>query len=202
MNTKEKVLQKCKVEGVVVKLPEGQLDRKLYQETAKSLESIGGKWKGGKVFGFVFPEDPTELLEQIANGENRNLKKEFQFFGTPDGVADWLVELAQIKDADDILEPEAGQAAIVRAINRVLPNKKVHCYELMPVNQTILRKNENVIFLGEDFLKSEDVVPFQFDKIIANPPFSKKINSQSFQSRGRSKASPTSLLHFFRKNTS
>jgi hypothetical protein len=44
--TKEEVLQNCTVEGTVVKLPEGQLDRKLYQEVAKALELIGGKWKG------------------------------------------------------------------------------------------------------------------------------------------------------------
>lgn len=171
--TKEEVLQKCTIDGIVVKLPDTQLDRKIYQDVAKSLELIGGKWKGGKVFGFVFPEDPTELLKQIANGEKRNLKKEFQFFGTPDDVADFLVELADIKDTDDVLEPEAGQAAIVRAINRVLPNKKVYCYELMPINQTILRKNENVIFCGEDFLAPDENKPFQFHKIIANPPFSK-----------------------------
>ena len=50
MTTKEEVLQNCTVEGTVIKLPNTQLDRKLYQEVAKSLELIGGKWKGGKVF--------------------------------------------------------------------------------------------------------------------------------------------------------
>ena len=79
MTTKEQVLQNCTVEGTLVKLPNVQLDRKLYQEVAKSLELIGGKWKGGKVFGFVFATDPTDLLNQISNGEKRNLKKEFQF---------------------------------------------------------------------------------------------------------------------------
>ena len=52
--TKEQVLQDCKVEGNVVKLPNIQLDRKNYQEVAKALELIGGKWKGGKIRGFFF----------------------------------------------------------------------------------------------------------------------------------------------------
>jgi len=52
--TKQKILQKCIVEGNLVKLPSGQLDRKLYQEVAKSLNLIGGKWKGGKTMAFVF----------------------------------------------------------------------------------------------------------------------------------------------------
>jgi hypothetical protein len=66
MTTNEEVLQNCTVEGTTVKLPNVQLDRKLYQEVAKALELIGGKWKGGKVFGFVFATDPTDLLEIVS----------------------------------------------------------------------------------------------------------------------------------------
>ena len=74
MTTKEQVLQNCTVEGTVIKLPNVQLDRKLYQEVAKALELIGGKWKGGKVFGFVFATDPTDLLFQIANEHKKTRK--------------------------------------------------------------------------------------------------------------------------------
>lgn len=174
--TKEEVLQQCVVEGNNVKLPQIQLDRKIYLEVAKSLNLIGGVWKSGKTQAFVFQEDPSELLEQISYGETRNLKKEFQFFATPDKLADWLVELADINEADSILEPSAGQGAIVKAINRVLPNKKVYCYELMSVNQTILKNLTEVEFIGEDFLNPDGkntAQQLQFDKIIANPPFSK-----------------------------
>ena len=167
--TKQEILKACTIEGNIVRLPEGQLERKLYKEVANALALIGGRWTGRKVMGFVFEEDPTELLAQIANGEKRNLKKEFQFFATSVKLADKLVQLADIKSKHDILEPEAGQAAIVKAINRVLPNKKVYCFELMPVNQTILRKIKNVILVGSDFLTQNDGV--LFDRIIANPPF-------------------------------
>src|SRR3990172_8323735 len=105
MTTKEQVLQNCTVEDNVVKLPSGHLDRKLYQDVAKALELIGGKWKGGKVFVFVFSTDPTYFLEKIANGEKQNLKKEFQFFATPAKLADELVYLADLKQHDTILEP-------------------------------------------------------------------------------------------------
>jgi len=89
--TKEQILQNCTVEGNIVKLPNIQLDRKDYQEVARALELIGGKWKGGKIMGFVFITNPSELLIQISNGEKRNLKKEFQFFATPEKLADKLV---------------------------------------------------------------------------------------------------------------
>ncbi|HZK96540.1 MAG TPA: hypothetical protein VFC67_20230, partial [Prolixibacteraceae bacterium] len=129
---KQEILQSCTVEGLIVKLPDEQFDRKIYQEVAKALELIGGKWKGGKIAGFVFNEDPTDLLAQIAGGESRNLKKEYQFYATPPAIADWLVELAGIKPDHKILEPSAGQGAIINAINRILPTQRVYWYELMP----------------------------------------------------------------------
>jgi len=167
---KEDVLKNCTVEGNIVKLPPEQLDRKLYQEVAKALELIGGKWKGGKVFGFVFPSDPTDLLDQIANGEKRNLKKEFQFFATPDPIADYLVELADIKTGEAILEPSAGQGAIIEAIYRKNRNANVFAIELMKINSSILTKKG---FQHQccDYLKTESHPVI--DKIIANPPFNK-----------------------------
>ena len=55
--TKEDILIQCTVGGNVVKLPNIQLERKLYQDVAKSLNLIGGKWVGGKTCGFVFNSD-------------------------------------------------------------------------------------------------------------------------------------------------
>lgn len=168
--TKQEVLQQCTVDGNVVKLPNIQLDRKLYQDVAKALELIGGKWKGGKVFGFVFNSDPTELLEQIAGGENRNLKKEFQFFATPESIADKLVYDADLRQHDTILEPSAGQGAIIRAINKVC-NVVPDCYELMPENVLMLKKSGlSFNLIGDDFLRHRGKV---YSKIIANPPFTK-----------------------------
>ena len=168
--TKELVLQKCKVEENVIKLPDIQLERKLYQDIAKSLQLIGGKWKGGKIMGFIFEKDPTDLLSEIANGEKRNLKKEFQFFATPEKLADELVYLADLKKHDTILEPSAGQGAIIKAINKVC-EVKPDCYELMDLNTVILNKtNLNFNLIGEDFLKNEGKT---YSKIIANPPFTK-----------------------------
>jgi type I restriction-modification system DNA methylase subunit len=173
---KTEILQKCTVDGNIVRLPEGQLDRKLYQEVAKALELIGGKWVGRKTMGFVFPNDPTELLEQIANGESRNLKKEFQFFATPDDVADRMVELAEIDEnaGQWILEPSAGQGSIINAINRKYPDLNVDYFELMDVNRTFLEKIPTARHLGDDFLAVDwKSGPTLFDRIIANPPFSK-----------------------------
>lgn len=167
---KEEALKNCRVEGNVVKLPDTQLDRKVYGEVKKALELIGGKWKGGKVFGFVFSSDPTELLESIQGGEKRNLQKEYQFFATPPDIADYLVSLANINATHATLEPSAGQGAIIKAIHREIPDKNVFYYELMDTNQLFLNKLPHSISLGDDFLAADSK---KFDRIIANPPFSK-----------------------------
>jgi hypothetical protein len=169
--TKEEILQICTVEGNVVKLPPQQLERNLYLEVAKALQLIGGKWKGGKVAGFVFQSDPSDLLAQIVTGHRRDLKKEYQFFETPAALADRLVEMAEIRFGNDILEPSAGQGAIVKAILRLLPGIVVDCFELMDINRSFLLKIPDVNYIGPDFLKVESL-PI-YDRIIANPPFTK-----------------------------
>ena len=134
-----------------------------------------GRWcagsrTGGKVAGFVFATNPTDLLQQIANGEKRNLKKEFQFFATPPEMAKALVFLANLNNTDTILEPSAGQGAIISAINAAsfaVPD----CYELMDVNVAILKQTTlKYNLIGSDFLAHTGK---QYSKIIANPPFTK-----------------------------
>lgn len=173
--TSQDVLQNCRVEGTIVKLPEGQLDRKLYLEVAKSLELIGGKWKGGKTAGFVFQEDPKELLEQLASGEKRNLKKEFQYFPTPGVIAREMIILSYLEKCNchsRILEPSAGQGAIVKEIFKEQPFKQVDCCEIMPLNRTVLEKIPGVSIVGEDFLLLPESYNNYYDRVIANPPFS------------------------------
>lgn len=182
-NSKEQVLQACTVEGLMVKLPNQQLDRKLYQDVAKALQLIGGKWKGGKVQAFVFESNPTDLLSQIANGEKRNLKKEYQFFPTPPDIADYMIERAFsivspvgfFDNTKKILEPSAGQGAIIDAIVKKLGNVPIYGFELMDINRKILNDKYPNLLLSPtpDFLSKDKKMPFKFDVIIANPPFSK-----------------------------
>lgn len=169
----QEILKACTVEGKVVKLPNRHLDRTTYLEVKKSMGLINGKWKGGKVGGFVFDIDPTDLLAQISNGEKRNLKKEFQFFATPYREAEKVVDLADIREEHSILEPEAGQGALVEAVLRQCPNAEVDCIELMDTNRMFLDKIEGAYIVGYDFLEYDLLIENKYDRIIANPPFSK-----------------------------
>jgi hypothetical protein len=172
MQTTEEVLQACTIEGNIVRLPDVELDRKLYTDVKKILGKIGGVWKGHQTQGFVFEQDPTDLLTEIAAGTKRNLKKEFQFFETGPELADRVVQLANIDRPDLVLgEPSAGRGALVKAVRRVHPSAIVHCYELQELNRTFLMKVPGVVLLGNDFMEAKPTS--MFDRLVANPPFSK-----------------------------
>lgn len=168
-------LPNCKIEGNTLKLPEVTLDRKDYLEVKKALELIGGKWKGGKVSAFVFPTDPTGLIDRIVNGEKVNTKKEFQAFYTPKEVADKLVRLIDPQPGEVVLEPSAGNGALIDAILEYQPKAIVFYCELMDINRHILAEKypgTNVVDVGNpsnDFLDHHG----RYSCIIANPPFAK-----------------------------
>lgn len=164
------VLSLCSIDGMVLRLPDIQLDRKLYLDVANKINLIGGKWKGGRVKGFVFQQDPSEYFEKIKNGEKANIQKEYQFFETPEILAFHMADLLDIRPNIKILEPSAGQGAIIKAVHKVEPGLRVDCYELMELNRTFLEKL-NVNILGDDFLKCDK--KNYYDAVIANPPFSK-----------------------------
>jgi hypothetical protein len=169
MSTLAESLLKCKVEGNTLYLPpmsDGPLTN--YAEVRQALLNAGAKYKRNT---FVFPNDAQPYIDRLTGGESVNIKKEFQFFETPDHLADKLVELADIHETDTVLEPSAGQGAIIKAIQRVFPGKVVNCYELSPINQNVLIKMHNVTLLGDDFLQANN--PGRCDRIVANPPFSK-----------------------------
>lgn len=167
----EDILKHCTLEDNVLKLPRVQFNKKSYAEAKKWIEEAGGSWQGGKVQGFTFPFNADRVFSILHEGKRCNLQQDFQFFATPPEVADWLVMLAGgIHEDEKVLEPSAGTGAIIDAIHRSCNDVIVDCFELMPENKELLSMKKNIQILGDDFTKC-DVA--QYDKIIANPPFSK-----------------------------
>ncbi|GGA92606.1 methyltransferase [Puia dinghuensis] len=170
METAQEVLKACTVNGKIVKLPDVQLNKPLYGEVKRTLRKIGGEWRGGKIAGFVFEQDPSELLAEVAAGVKRNLQQEFQFFETNPILSDQLVALANIQHTENkLLEPSAGRGALVKAIQRAYSHAIVDCYELQEMNRTILSALPGVNILGEDFMDAKPIG--LYDRIVANPPF-------------------------------
>jgi hypothetical protein len=167
-------LNKCTVKGDTPYLPpitDGPLEN--YQDVKKALLNAGAKYKRNT---FVFPSDAQPFIDRLTGGESVNIKKEFQFFATPKKLAERMVDLAELHEHDgrgfgSILEPSAGQGAIVNAIHEATGYTSVIGYELMPENRAILKKIHALNIIGDDFLKADE--SSKYDRIIANPPFTK-----------------------------
>lgn len=186
MTELQESLAKCRVEGDTLFLPdisEGQLAN--YNEVKNALLKSGAKYKRNT---FVFPADAQPYIDRMMGGEKVNVQKEFQFFETPDELADRMVRMAGIKEGDCVLDPEAGHGRIIMAVYRAFPyvmksasdkpGVAVDYYEINELARKYL--SDKVIdksrtsCAGEDFLAAKTPLqPGGYDAIIANPPFSK-----------------------------
>lgn len=149
-------------------LPKVQLERNLYLAVNKVLEAIGGKWNRYEK-AHIFSNCPENIIEEILqSGEYTDAKKEYQFFETPDDLAQRLVDLACIGNSDTVLEPSAGKGRIAKYINAQYL-KGCDCIELNPeCRRQLIEDGFNVV--AEDFLTFNK----RYDIIVANPPFNKQ----------------------------
>lgn len=180
------ILSNCVVAGDNLALPTGQLDRKTYEAVNKVLELMGGKWNK-KLRVHVFSESPADLLDTVLlTGEITDKKKLFQFFETPDALAERMVALAKIGPNSRVLEPSAGFGRIARAIARHVfqwPQTIVDTLvELDPEKANILA----IFGIAEQVLTADFLLcnPYRrqtgntlgigvFDAIVMNPPFTR-----------------------------
>lgn len=165
MNPMQTDLAKCHVEGNIVRLPMENLPN--YAEVRKALLQAGAKYKRNT---FIFKSDAKPFIDRLLTGENVNLKKEFQAFFTPDGIADWMAQNLFAQMGHSILEPSCGDGQLIKALRREGVTNEVDAYELNSIFYSEARKLKNVVMRGEDFLKSSDSL---YDRILANPPFNK-----------------------------
>jgi len=175
-NEIQAILADCHTSDHVVYLPDRQLDRTTYLAVNKVLESIGGKWNR-KAKGHIFSHgDPAALLDNvILTGSVIDLKKEFQFFPTPKGIAEQMCQLAELEPSCKVLEPSCGRGNIADVIYDS-GIKELTCVELNCDMGTYLVGKPYHVQLGVDFLTfaKEYTQSPAWDRVIMNPPFSKQ----------------------------
>jgi predicted RNA methylase len=198
-----RVLDLCTITDNKLYLPNIQLDRKLYIEVNKCLESIGGIWNK-KSKAHVFDSDPTELLDNlILTGEIVDIKKELQYFPTPKNIVKRMIELAEIKPNDMLLEPSAGEGNIIDEFPKDNVKIAVEIYDKF-IN-VLNNKCCNVV-VKFDFLNIQPDEFFVFDKVVMNPPFTKQqdidhiLHAWKFLRQGGILVSIVSESPFFRQN--
>ena len=162
------ILSKVTVEGNLILLTCGQLDRKQYTAVNTVLANMGGNWTR-KLKGHLFDEDPTDALEQVLLTGEIIKPEKFGYFPTPPELAQKVIDLADIQPSHMVLEPSAGQGNLVRLIPK---GAQVICVELLEKNFEHLY-SRGYDCINDDFLKPH-VIQDQYDRIVMNPPFEKQ----------------------------
>lgn len=153
----------------------GQLDRKTYLAVNDVLAALGGKWNR-KTKAHLFPETSTDLAELIdtviETGEIetvRESRKRLGWFATPAPLAAKLVDMAEVRPKHDVLEPSAGEGAILRAIVAALNGSAVPtAVELDPGRCKKLEPILGGPAVCCDFLSCSYS---NVDRVVMNPPF-------------------------------
>lgn len=109
-------------------------------------------------------EDEIKQLERSMVGRQND---GLDFFPTPRDTVSDMLNLANIKEGDKVLEPSAGMGHIAELIRDAGVEPDVIEYS-SGRRELLEKKGFNVV--GQDFLEFKG----EYDKIIMNPPFSKR----------------------------
>lgn len=179
------ILSGIEWEGEAAKLTCGQLTRAEYVKVNSVLETLGGQWSR-KAKAHLFDSDARDRVEAVIEaGEFVDEKKLYQFYETPDDLADDVVRLAEIRGTcPRILEPSAGTGQIIRALNRrgltygfdiaddFNGTAELYAIEIDGKHEAELRKLETDVLIA-DFL-AQRPSDWEFDYVVMNPPFAKQ----------------------------
>lgn len=176
------ILDRSTVTGTNLVLPD-QLDRPTYTAVNKVLVAAGGRWDR-KAKAHVFAQPAEDIVDQlITTGEVVDAKTEFQAFYSPPEVVAAVIAAAGIEPGMLVLEPSAGEGAIVDAA--VSAGAEVTAYELRPCPVGYQEvpfgvASEDVpngyIWHGINFLAQTPPAhsDVRADRVVMNPPFSKQ----------------------------
>lgn len=165
-----------------------ELCRKDYKEVEAIINASGGIYQtGARRHNFLPNENPMSLIKATLDiSEQTGKLNPYEFYPTPDDLADSLMSLMDIpdfsRDNGDVIrliEPHAGRGSLVKAIIRALPNTILHVISIerdvrhLDALQAIEINGEHTI-INSTF---EDALPTlrsigPIDGIIMNPPFS------------------------------
>ena len=173
------VLARSTIDAVSVRLPAEQLERSLYEKVNKVFAAAGGKWNR-KSGAHVFDRDPREAIGlAVEAGQALNIRTKLQAFYTPDDLAQRVVKAANVKHGMMVLEPSAGEGALVVAALR-LAAVAVVAYDIdaVALAKAVVAADKVALDGGGsvradvcDFLTI--AMPPVFDAVIMNPPFTR-----------------------------
>ncbi len=168
------IISRGEFDGPNFRITDGQLDRKVYQEVAKVIDAVGGRWSRkaqSLVFDGVTAAEALEPL--ILTGEVVRTKQEFGQFDTPETLASEVVDFADIRPGMYVLEPSCGIGNLVLAIEGD-SGCAVHAFEISA--QRLHKAKERCQLAGGthlgDFLAARPNPVF--DAVVMNPTFANR----------------------------
>ncbi|GAA0508635.1 ParB/RepB/Spo0J family partition protein [Deinococcus depolymerans] len=152
----------------------GQLDRKVYQATAKAIEALGGKWNR-KAGAHLFQTNARDVLARVLDGETLPKKNPLSFFATPEELARQVVSAVADLDGVRVLEPSAGTGALADVLREY--GAQVDVVELDDTRRAHLQAAGYRV-VGTDFLTFTPSEPYP--AIVMNPPFRSEDDAQAY----------------------
>lgn len=156
-------------------LPQKWFSENLYKKISEFLKTFDCvRSKLGKRVCYINNGDFTcqQILEIGEKLNGISLSEKFDFYPTPKKIVDKVIELAEIKDNLDILEPSAGKGDLIKNIS----NCRIVAIEKNQVLSSILKaQNKYSTVLNMGF---EEYKYGVFDRVIMNPPFSQRLDAK------------------------
>lgn len=157
-------------------IPAYSTDKALRAQAEGVLRAIGGVFDGRF---WLFDYEPTGVVNEIICTGSIPEQKSYQFYPTPDDLAQEVVSIASVGAEAGMswLEPSAG----VGSIAQYVPNDAyLVCNEISELHCKILKTRwagskecSSRAFVNEDFLVfARNHAGEGFDRIVMNPPFS------------------------------
>jgi hypothetical protein len=169
------VLRRGRTDGNLFYLPAQQLARKLYENTNEVLTRLGGAWqRKAKAHVFDQDDDPAALLAEVMATGILPAKNPLAFWPTPEPVSEAMCEfVGYYGQPQHLLEPSAGDGAIVAVARRYWPDTPIVAVELDGPRAGKLNKrfaDDPYLAIREGDFLSWEADP-DFDAVLLNPPF-------------------------------
>lgn len=145
-------------------------DKHVREQIDAVMESIGGVWDSVDSL-YRFDYDPRSVIDKIVCSGIVPDDKSHQFYPTPEYLAAKMIDLAEIEEWHDCLEPSAGTGALLR----YMPEGST-AIEISEVRCEILKqRHASAEVICADFMTySRNCFPMKFDRVLMNPPFSER----------------------------
>ena len=139
-------------------------DKHARNEAEAVLSSLGGVLT--KARDWQFDYDPLPVISEIVASGCVPDRKSHQFYPTPEWLAQKAVELAEIGEGHECLEPSAGTGGLADH----MPKAQTLCVEISGLHCKVLEAKGFETQQGE-FIAWAGAFPRRFDRIVMNPPF-------------------------------